>query len=266
MAQTPPPFETIQSQQPRKTTNPLMWIAVVIVGFCCIALIGLGGLGYSVFNTGMKSAGCIMNFEFARASISAYAKKNGVYPPARTWQTDTEEFYQKIYDKMMDNKKEDERVQQWLKFAKPGQTFECTWGDSTTGIAYNEQLAGRKPEEVKDPDTTIMLFETPETRANNHGVYDKDTTAKPPRMFGQERKWFTFTVSGESDMFKTRDGHSPISDSDFNIDIDDSSGGVKVNGKSVSEKSGSKDGVEIQKSVDLGNGVKVKINSGGSGN
>lgn len=214
-----------------------MWVAVALVAFCCLGIVGLGGLGVSMFGTGMKTAGCMMNFSFARASIKAYVKKNGVYPPARTWQTDTEEYYKKIYDKM-NSKKSDEKVTEWMKFAKPGQTFECSWGDTTTGIAYNQELEGKKPEEIKDPAKTVMLFETPESKANNHAVYAKDTTHKPPKIFGQERDWFNFYINGQSEMFKNSRGKTQINDSDFDIDLDEESGDVTIGGKQVGKSSG----------------------------
>jgi len=216
MAHTPPPFETYQSPNQRKTTNPLMWVAVALVGFCCIALIAGAAMVFNAGKTVLSSAGCVLNFAMAQKSIAAYVRVNGHYPPAASWQIDTQEYYAKIYDKMMKGgKKDQERAMAMFKFAKPGEVMKCEGEGQATGVTYNADLSNKPVDEIKDK-STILLFESHSVTLNSNAAYAKPT-GPAPKVFGSSRGWFTFPIEGKSDMFKSKNSDYSINDEDMTL-------------------------------------------------
>lgn len=202
-----------------------MWIAVALVGFCCVALIAFAAVAFSGFKTVMRGGGCVITMTMARNSIDAYVRVNGKFPPADTWQTDTEKYYAMIYNKIAPKFKQNQIISEMLD-VKPGQVMECTMGEAKSGLAYNADLAGKTMDDIKDKEATVVIFETTTATQNNNAPY-KPLTGDAPKMFGSKRSWLTLSVAGRKNTFQSRGGDTNYSISDEDLELSDEELGIK---------------------------------------
>ncbi len=217
MAASPPSFNPPVQQSGSKVW---LWILIAVVAFCLLAATGLFFLGKSALNQGMGLVSCGANADLARKAVLAYAQDHdGQLPNAETWQDDVRPNYEKLYEKMMSDK-DMKDMPEWMNFkiAEPGFPLTCSVGpETTTGFAYNALLAKQNLKDIKDPGSTIVIWETRTPGYNANG--DPSTRGKPGekfKLFGQERDYIDMFIEGEADFMQ-----SGNSDFDFEIKPED---------------------------------------------
>lgn len=190
----PPPYSP---PTPRKNNNTLLIVILVcVVVVPCLGLIALGVAGFSfVRNTAFPMAGCMVTVQSAQRAINMYAAEKGTYPKAATWQTDTKDYYAKLIDKSKDKLGP-------ITVGKAGEAWNCDTGDNPTGIAYNSDIAGKKPADIKDKLGTIMLFEVEKPALNAHEPYKKKSDDTSPKILGNPRGWVAIGIEGDVEGIK----------------------------------------------------------------
>lgn len=198
MAQTPPPFET-QAPKVKSGASPWLWIIIAVVGFCCIAIIAGAFMMRGVFGQVSSTAQCMITFQLANQSLIDYADANdGKFPPAATWQNDLRENYRKNYAKMESEMKGNSLAESFLP-ASPDSDWSCKWGDISTGMSYNSELAGKNKKDFENLSEVVTFFEVAKPGRNLAENYVKQPDASKPRMFGQPREWIVWRYSGNPD-------------------------------------------------------------------
>jgi hypothetical protein len=158
-----------------------------------------------------QAMGCMSTFNMAGAAAEAYAVEHGgKLPEAATWQDDIQPYYQRLFDKY---KAEFEGADKFIDGLLPsaaGDVFQCKNSDRTTGVAYNSDIAGKVLKDIKDPDRTVMFFETDTMGRNQAMAYKAMPNSKAPKWMNSSRDWIVWNVSGNSNPFETSSGGSRI--------------------------------------------------------
>ncbi|HRF59869.1 MAG TPA: hypothetical protein PLH94_08155 [Fimbriimonadaceae bacterium] len=190
---------------PRNSGNKVLIVILVIIAVMCIGLIaaGVGMYFWSmnlVKNTFIPTAQCAVGFEELRAALLDYAKDHdGKLPKAETWQDDVKPYYAKV--KLGTEQSQDvPKGFEIKKFPLDGD-WGCKVSDKEmTGIAFNQELSEKKLSDIKDPYSTVILFEIEEPSKNAHEVYVPRSRTNAPRIImGERRDWFRITVEGRMD-------------------------------------------------------------------
>ena len=238
--ETPPPFNPQPSYAPPppKKSKPGLIIGIVVVAilFCCGGPLLLGGLGgWWAFNKIGPFVTCAISMSETKKAILAYEKENGHFPPAATWQSDIAPFYTKIVDSA---KSKNDRGP--FKTWNIDESLVCTTEPSPTGVAYNEDLAGKKLSDIKDPYTTYLLFEVPQTGMNLHEKYTHRSESTYPKLMDKKRPWLEEPVSGK---LTGGDSNTMRISTDADSDGDeDTSPPAKEDAPTPPAKKGAKDG------------------------
>jgi hypothetical protein len=190
MAEVPPYYA---AHMPKKN-NTLLIVLIILgaLGLCCC---GVGG--YSLYwakNNVMGATSCIINIEVVRDATMDYVKAHdGVFPKAETWQDDIRPYLKKELTNVSSHSQDPFHM-----FISPNaQSWPCdTTKGKETGLAYNSDLSGKKLSGVKDPETTVLIFETPTPKANDSQPYKKLNDATAPKAFGTVRGWATIPIEG----------------------------------------------------------------------
>lgn len=193
MAQTPPPFSP-QEYAPKRQASPWLWILVGVVGFCVIGIVAVGALGFGAMRMASDIGRCIITTGAVANSLDDYVKAKGVYPPAASWQQEIAPFYKTRTEEM---RKEMAKTPVGDMFTPADITagLECNPGSPKTYLAYNPEVAGKKPSEIADPDKTVVIFEQMNAGMNVAAPYKTQDPAKAPRMGGDSRGWFVMFAS-----------------------------------------------------------------------
>ena len=192
MGSSPPPF---MPSSPAKKTNVVIWVIVGILGIGCLGLIGVGFWGFSVVKNELgPMVQCAVGFNMAGKAIKAYAADHGgVLPKAASWQDDVRPYYVKEMAKEKDNP--------FGEMPADGM-WGCSFKGTSTGLAYNSDIAGKKLADIKDPNTTALVFEIEKPSLNAHESYKPRDKASGPKIFGDARGWIVVNVSGNDLQFK----------------------------------------------------------------
>lgn len=187
--EAPPPY-----MPPRKKTNTGLIVGLIIGGvvLCCIGpiLLIVGG-GYWFVNKALPIASCSMAFEDARDAIRDYSRDhNGNLPPAQNWQEEVRPYY----DKIVSGQKKDRGP---IKSMSSEGAWGCEDGSGgKTGMAYNDEVAGKNLDDVEKQDS-VILFEIRQATANAHENYTPKSDAEAPQLFGKPRGWFLVRANGD---------------------------------------------------------------------
>lgn len=182
--------------QPRKNNNTVLIVVLILVILVpCIGLLVVGAAGLWGFNSVKPMAQCMITFEAAHSAVLDYAKEKGQLPNAETWQTDVKSYYAKHVGSKND------KFGPFEPSSADGE-WGCKNGDSSTGIAFNSDLSGKKIDEIKDRYATILLFEVEKAQMNARAKYAPRPDKGSPKIFGEERGWITVPVEGEVKMGK----------------------------------------------------------------
>lgn len=187
----------------RKSDSSLKIILIILgvaVLFCIVLGVGCAFMVNGVVKETSKITRCVFSGTVAQASLVAYEKEHGTFPAAATWQDDIRPYYEKGYEKLKKEMTEEDAgpMQGWVEsmsdIAPPGEPISCEFGDATTGMAYNTEMAGKDRDDVKETD--VLLFEQPEVGYNLAKAFGDGVDSDPPKIMGSERDWFTVFVNG----------------------------------------------------------------------
>jgi hypothetical protein len=200
---TPPPFAPPTR---KKNTTLIVVIVLVCLAIPCIGTIALGLMGLNVFNKAIKpAAGCAIAFTDLQRAMERYADDHdGKLPDAAKWQELIKTYY-------FEQSSRRDAGPFDVKLAKQGPWGCDTDGDGklNTGIAFNSQLAGKKLDEIKDPYSTVLLFEIEEPALNASMPYKPLPRETGPFILGGERReWFRVNVKGGVEGFDSEPGSS----------------------------------------------------------
>jgi len=187
---------------PKKKMSTCLIVVIIfaILGLCCCG--GAGVLGYLGFNKGKDFAACGQAFDDLQKAFDQYQEAHdGKLPKAAKWMDDVRPYYQKL----LAEKQQKTNIIPWM----PAEgNYHCVTDGKETGIAYNKDLSGKAVKSVKDPEDTILIFETPTPGPNISEPYkplDKETS---PKLMNEHRGWFTAPIVGivSSGKMKYRSG------------------------------------------------------------
>jgi len=119
------------------------------------------------------------NLEAIYVALMLYHDSEGAFPPAETWMDLT-----KLRLKTRDLSEEESLK----KLKNPLLKSDGEWG-----YALNDAVAGKYKDDIKDPDTTLLVFDSSSTGWNAHGSPEK-LSPKPSRLGGN----LGVTVSGKT--------------------------------------------------------------------
>lgn len=190
---------------PRNSGNKVLIVILVIIAVMCIGLIaaGVGMYFWSmnlVKNTFIPTAQCAVGFEELRAALLDYAKDHdGKLPKASTWQDDVKPYYAKV--RLGTEQSKDVPKGFEIKKFPLDADWGCKISDTEmTGIAFNKELSEMKLSDIKDPYSTVILFEIEKPSKNANEVYVPRSKTNAPRIImGERREWFRITVEGRMD-------------------------------------------------------------------
>jgi hypothetical protein len=194
VSDVPPPFTQQNQRAPRKKSNTPLIITIVVICVLvpCIGLIGLGYLGYGVWQKVAPMAGCAMAFDEVRKGIQDYADDHdGKLPNAATWQADVKKY-------VITAMREDAQQRGPIKAMDVNGPWGCaptSDREPHTGMAFNTDVSSKKIADIKNPRTTVLIFEIPQPAENAHMPYH-EPTQKAPMLFGKPRPWFYMPVRG----------------------------------------------------------------------
>ena len=164
---------------------------------------------------GGKWGGCMISGELAMLSVMAYTEEHdGQFPDAATWQSDTEEYYERLLTKM---NTDFEEIPDWIgldfDLAEVGEPITCQWNEEvTTGFIFNENLDGKNVEDFEDLDELPVIFESNQYGYNGHGDAEAiDNDAKILKEIRREG-WMVY-------MADTKTMSLESSNAQFNIDM-----------------------------------------------
>ena len=183
---------------------------------CCV-LPGLL-LGYMGF-LGVKKAGpmfgCIIGLDEGQRAMRMYADEHdGKLPNAKTWQDDIRPYYSRV-----DGSSKDKGP--FKTFPAEGEWVCNDDKEQRTGIAFNSDLSGKKLADIKDPYSTVLLFEVEKIGTNQSEPYKARPDSTAPKFFGNNRGWLSIHVLGA---LRQKDGNFKFDSSDDSDDSKDKSG------------------------------------------
>ncbi len=204
MGASPPEFNPPRQQSGNKIW---LWLLLAVGVLCVICGIGLFFMVRSVMNAGMGLVSCSMNGDLARDAVLAYAlDHDGKLPNAATWQDDVRPYYERLYNKLM-NDSDLKDIPDFfnLKVAAPGTVLECDLGGGKkSGFAFNSLIAGKLTSEFTSPTTTVVVWET-STPAYNANGDPATRSGESPAIMGDKRPWIDCMIEGQSEPMQSSD-------------------------------------------------------------
>lgn len=190
----------------------------------------------------MPIASCMINFQDVQLAVLDYADAHkGVLPDADKWQDEVAPYYEKEVTKHGMNK------QNMIKNLDPNGVWGCENGDQQTGMAFNSDLSAKRVDSIKDPSSTVLIFETPTGSKNANQKY-KNLGINGPKVFGSPRPWIVYYVErglsnmGSKTEFNVSSGSGDDNSDDSSGDSKDSSSPSESGGAGSNKKSGSSEG------------------------
>ena len=185
----PPPFQ--HSQPKNNTTKVVLIVLGIVFGLCALLSAVLGFFLCKGWKEAGPLVGCAITLEGVAKATREYARAHeGKLPNAATWQDDIKTYYVAWRGKNKDVGP--------FSSADPSGNMPCiATEDVHTGIAYNLDLSGKKIADLKDPEGTLMFFETDKTGHNLSEKYVEKSDDKAPKIFGEKRGWMKVGVTGD---------------------------------------------------------------------
>ena len=198
MPETPPPY----GMPPKKSGNPLIWVFVAIVAFCCLAVIGGGALIFATARQGGAMLPCMMTTSAALNGITKYAEEKGTYPDADKWQEQISPYYLEAQKKMQAEFEKEGKdvpfgIDKWFRMSDITAPLACSEDGVKTWLSYNSDVSGKKVEDIKEPGKTVVLFESTVEKLNASAPYKKMDSKGSPKVMGQNRGWWLGYADGE---------------------------------------------------------------------
>lgn len=178
---------------PQKKSKTGLIIAIVlgVFGVCCVLpILGGGFFGFNLFKKLTPMIGCVIGMDEAQQAIRLYADEHsGKLPNAKTWQDDLRPYYSRV-------EKDGKDKPPFKTFPVDGEWVCNDDKDQRTGIAFNSELSGKKLADIKDPYSTVLLFEVDQPGMNQSATYKYRPKNTGPKLFGEHRDWLYINVSG----------------------------------------------------------------------
>lgn len=197
--------------QPQKGKNTLLWVIVGIAGTCILLCAGGGFWGVNAFRGLMGQAfsmvGCSVDIQAARGALKKYAAEHdGKLPSASQWQDAAKPYFLAERGKIDESDAEGaQQVGVDFKLSEVNGVWGCHLPNGKIqAFVFNQDLSGKKLADIKDADTTVLLFEGTESGRNLSGKY---TVLKPTadmRIGPERRAYLKITVDGEFKMQSRR--------------------------------------------------------------
>lgn len=189
---------------PQRSSNKTLWIVLsVVLGLCCLLLIGGGWFLWSAAKQAIPLASCSIKMQDVRTAVKMYADDNGgTLPKAETWEDDIQSQLGKVAS--MSSKEKNP-----FGTVVPGETLGCKFDDRMTGIYFNDEVSGKKLSDVPDKFTTVLLFQAKDQKKNGHGKYDPTSNAGI-KIFGQEIGGIVVPLEGDADLVTPDGKRTPI--------------------------------------------------------
>ncbi len=152
----------------------------------------------AVFNQTKNLIPCMFTMSTLNKSMEDYVKEKGKYPSAEKWQDELAPYYTKASKEFTEEFKDAPGpMKDWGNIADINASLDCNTSSSPkTVLAFNPEISGKKPADIKDVDT-IMFFETTSSGRN---IAEKPTARKfadSPKMMGSPRGWYQMNMDGE---------------------------------------------------------------------
>jgi hypothetical protein len=199
--QSPPPFQgnEYRPQKPKKNGLLIVFAVLGVLGVCCGLPIGAGLIYLPKLISSAASIGsCVINTQVMDESLKMYVKENkDTLPKAGEWQTDLQKHF-----KLDESLKKDSGP---LKLWTPSGVWSCKGDETETGFAFNDEFAGKKLSEIKDPSQAVLIYETKTVGFNQHGKYEQLPFDSAPKILGKKLGWMVITADFEVN-FVTKDG------------------------------------------------------------
>lgn len=219
--QEPPIYAA--SYPPKKKNGCLIW-GLIIGGTCLVCILLTFGGGLFLFNKGKEVAGCTFQFESIHSALQEYAHEHkGALPKATTWMEDIRPYYSRQIGQIKG------RGAEILNIKESAGAYQCEQNGTTTGIALNKDLAGKKLSDQKD--SAILIFETEAPAMNLAETFKERPKATSPLIMNEHRGWITETVDGDLRMGQ-KPFRSRVGGGSFRVDTYDE---PKTSGKNSSE-------------------------------
>ena len=181
----PPPY----APRRKSNTTTVIFVILGVCALCCIlCVVFIAGAGWFAFKRSRATIACAIGFGEASEALRAYTDDHGgKLPTAERWQDELRPYFVK-----QQKKDEDQGVKMFGTFEADGMwTCKDESGQGPgTGIAFNSDLSGEKLSDIKNKDTTMVLFEVPKTGMNLNMPYVELNRAESPKVFGKPRGWF----------------------------------------------------------------------------
>ena len=218
--ETPPPYNPPQ----KRKSNALVWWIVGIACLCCVVPgLLLGGASIWGLNKFKGLGGCTLAYNDLSKAIQAYeADHDGKLPHANNWQDEVRSYYRKAMTSANDRGP--------LSEMSPEGDWGCMDSEGgMSGMAFNTDVSGKKLVDIKDPESTTMVFETEHPSKNQHQKYSPQPFLSSPLMIGKiHRGWMELPVAGPPVMVGQYGNKVPIrtgtSANGFGISVNTKSG------------------------------------------
>jgi len=191
--QTPPPFNPqVGYGPPPQKKSSVGLIIGIILGVCALCCGGCLIFGISTAKKYMPFITCTINGSVARKAIMLYVDRTGKFPDAGTWQDEIASDFSAASETDKSNQGGPFKV--W----SASDDWICSPDSPQTGLAYNEDLAGKKLTDIKDTYHTMLLFEVPGSGRNLHQKFVSRPPSSWPKANGNPRPWVELTISGNT--------------------------------------------------------------------
>ncbi len=182
----------------------LTWVLVGVASTCMV-ICGVGG--YSVYQgieqgvAAMKPLlVCTTEATALRNALIKVAEKNGgALPSTEDWKDLVASEFLAGRDQLVAADTSLPRIPDPdAKWSDPQGVWGCQIGSMRIhAYAYNSDLAGKKLSEIKDPEKSVLVFESSET-TNKALPYRLRLDRTEPRVLGELRNWITVPVKGDA--------------------------------------------------------------------
>lgn len=183
------------------------------VGFALLCLLGVF-FSVKQLQKGVEEmrpvSACMVEGTALRDALIKYANRNGGrLPSTTTWTQDAK-------DEFLRRRKElialdvSLRGKEGVPWSDDDGPWGCHNGSRIQAFQYNADLAGTELKAIKNPQKTVLIFETPDT-TNGAKKYERRGDRTQPQVLGQLRDWLVMPISGKmQDLVGTGQG-SPAS-------------------------------------------------------
>ncbi len=194
---TPPRFEQPKRKEGSRT-GLIITIIAAVIGIPCIGciIVGLWFKGFAGKN--LTFVNDIITIEVVREALFLYADDHqGKLPQADRWQDAIAQYYKEAQKQMDSGPFNISDVTKPIEFVSNG-------GKTKTGLAFNQELSKMSLKDIKNPESTVLLFEIEKPTLNATSVYKPMPDETSPKIMGERRGWYKLTVNGESAMDGSR--------------------------------------------------------------